>query len=278
MRHHILLPTDFSDNAMSAALYAINLYKNESCTFYFLHAWSFSNSSTRTYISSTYIDKLETAAKQQLVELQEQYQKDSGNADHNFEIIFSTEPLVKTIEEAVKAYPVNFIVMGTNGASGASKFLFGSNAVGVINKIKSCPILVIPSDYKFVKTDRIAFPTDFNRMYGEEIEPIKQFAKLHNAKISVFHISKGDDLSEKQDNNLALLKSSLENFEHSFHWMSDSGSKESAIKDFILDYDINLLVMINYEHSFVERITREPIVKNIGFHPIIPFLVVPCIN
>src|SRR5690606_657141 len=104
--------------------------------------------------------------------------------------------------------------------------------------------------------------------YGEEIEPIKQFAKLHNAKISVFHISKGDDLSEKQDNNLALLKSSLENFEHSFHWMSDSGSKESAIKDFILDYDINLLVMINYEHSFVERITREPIVKNIGFHPI----------
>ena len=56
MRQHILLPTDFSDNALAAIEYTLKLYANEPCTFYFLHAWSFTSQTSRTYITSNFID------------------------------------------------------------------------------------------------------------------------------------------------------------------------------------------------------------------------------
>ena len=42
-----------------------------------------------------------------------------------------------------------------------------------------------------------------------------------------------------------------------------------------MDLKINLLVLVNYKHSLIEKITKEPIIKKIGFHPIVPFLVIP---
>ncbi|WP_421151084.1 hypothetical protein [Seonamhaeicola sp. NFXS20] len=38
MRRKILLPTDFSDNSWSAVVYALKLFKNEFCTFYFINS------------------------------------------------------------------------------------------------------------------------------------------------------------------------------------------------------------------------------------------------
>ena len=36
-----------------------------------------------------------------------------------------------------------------------------------------------------------------------------------------------------------------------------------------------MLVMVNYKHSFIESILNEPVVKKIGFQPMVPFLVIP---
>ncbi|WP_308992875.1 hypothetical protein QLS71_015560 [Mariniflexile litorale] len=35
------------------------------------------------------------------------------------------------------------------------------------------------------------------------------------------------------------------------------------------------LAMVNYKHSFIEAIIIEPVIKKIGFHPMVPFLVIP---
>ena len=40
MRKKILLPTDFSKNAWNAILYALELYKNETCEFYIVNIFS----------------------------------------------------------------------------------------------------------------------------------------------------------------------------------------------------------------------------------------------
>jgi hypothetical protein len=33
--------------------------------------------------------------------------------------------------------------------------------------------------------------------------------------------------------------------------------------------------MVNYKHAFIEHIIKEPVIKKIGFNPIVPFLVIP---
>ena len=278
MRQHILLPTDFSDNAWSAALYALKLFNNEPCTFYFLHTWTFSNSGSRTYITSTYLDTLKDESKKRLEELKDQLKAESTNAKHKFKVIHSTNSLLPTIKKAIKKHKINMVVMGTKGATGAKEFLFGSNTVNIINKIKLCPVLVVPDAYDFVTPEQIAFPTDFNRFYGEELLPLKQLSKLYGSKIRVVHINQSDNLTEKQNYNLAMLKAYLEDYQSSVHWMPDFGTKEQSIRNFIEELNINILTMINYEHSFIENVIKEPVVKKIGFHTDIPFLVIPCFN
>ena len=57
--------------------------------------------------------------------------------------------------------------------------------------------------------------------------------------------------------------------------MPDFSTVEHAIQEFIEELEIDILVMINYEHSFIERIIKEPIIKKMTFNTAVPFLVIP---
>ncbi|WP_179006729.1 universal stress protein [Winogradskyella forsetii] len=276
MKKNILLPTDFSDNAWCAAVYALKLYANVECNFYFLHSWSVLPNTARTYITSNYVNTVKEKALQQLADLKHTAENANVNANHSFEIILSKEKLQKAITTAVEKHKIDLIVMGTKGASKTRELFFGSNTVNTI-KSKLCPIFVVPDEYDFVTPKQIAFPTDFNRFYGEELLPIKHLADMNNSKIRIVHITKNSNLTSMQDYNLAMLKVYLENHPHTFHWMPDYANKVQEINDFIEELDINILVMINYQHSFIEKVMNEPVVHKIGFHPKIPFLAIPCV-
>lgn len=275
MRHQILIPTDFSDNAWSAALYAIKLYANVPCTFYFSHTWTFLNTGTRTYISPKYIDPLKDEVKNQLAAFKERAQAESVNPDHEFETLYNEGELWDTVELALRKHSIDMVVMGTKGATGAKKLILGSNAVTVLSKIKRRPVMLVPNKCEYTDPKNIVFPTDFNRSYGVELEPLKKLADLHDSVIDVLHIQGKEELSEVQNENLEMLKEALKGHEHRFNWMGEYDKKADAIMDFVKENDMNVLTMINYEHSFIENLTKEPIVKRIGFKSKIPFLVVP---
>lgn len=275
MRHHILIPTDFSENAWSATLYAIKLYSEKPCTFYFLHAWTFVNTKSRTYISPNYIDKLKDTSKEQLAAIKERAQTEAINKDHEFESIFTTDPLTEAIITAIGEHKIDLLVMGTRGATGAKEFLFGSNAVTVINRVKLCPVLLIPNNCGFETPKQVAFPTDFSRLYGRELFTIKNLIALHNSEINILHINASDTLTDRQRNNYNILKEYLKDIPHTFYWKFDYATKEQAIKDFIDEHKINVLTMVNYRHSFIEDFIKEPVIKKMGYHSEIPFMVLP---
>ena len=56
--------------------------------------------------------------------------------------------------------------------------------------------------------------------------------------------------------------------------MPDYDKKAKVIQDFIEELEINILAMVSNRHSFIEKIINEPVVKIIGFHPKVPFLVI----
>ncbi|GGW21936.1 universal stress protein UspA [Arenibacter certesii] len=277
MRHHILIPTDFSENAWSAALYALKLYAEKPCTFYFLHAWTFSSGS-RTYVSPSYIDILQDKSKAHLAEVKELAISESTNSEHKFEILFRLDPLLDAIKNVIEEHHIDQIIMGTKGATGAKEFLLGSNTVSVIDKVRLCPLLLVPSNFAYVTPNQIGFPTDFNRGYGDELQPIKNLADIHNSRIKVLHINSKEHLTETQNANMDFLKTNLKDYQHSFNWVPDKGKKEHAIESFIEENNINILTMINYEHGIIEDFIKEPVIKRLGYHSDIPFFVVPHTN
>lgn len=275
MRHHILIPTDYSENARNAALYAIRLYADKACVYYFLHAWSFVNTGSRTYIAPDYIDRIKDISKNQLIAIREQAKAGAINKDHEFKSIFTTDPLTDAITTAIGQHKIELLIMGTKGATGAQEFLFGSNAVNVIMKVKSCPVLLVPKDHEFEIPRKIGFPTGFLRTYGEELLAIKKLTALHNASLNILHINSIESLTETQRTNFNILKEYFKHMPHTFFWKFDYTKKEQAIKDFIEENAINVLTMINYKHGFIEDLIKEPVIKKLGYHTEIPFMVLP---
>jgi nucleotide-binding universal stress UspA family protein len=215
-------------------------------------------------------------ARKELLKLKELAESTNANSNHDFEVILSTDELTDAIEFAVKKHKINMVVMGTKGSTAAKELFFGSNTVKVIQRMRLCPVLIVPTDIDFIVPKQIAFPTDFSRYYGnKELDPLKNISALYNSKIRIVHINVETHFDEVQEYNLKMLKEYLKNCEHSFHWIPDYSKRVVEIKDFIDAYGINMLVMVNYKHSFIESIVNEPVIKKIGFGPTVPFLVIP---
>lgn len=275
MKKSILLPTDFSDNAWSAAVYALKLLSHEECTFYFLHSTKM-KASTMSNISNKLLKIMSDNAMQDLKALKEMAESTNANANHEFEVILSASDLQKAIEISVTKYHIDLVVMGTKGATGAKEIFFGSNTVRIIKKIKLCPILIVPDEFSYVVPNQIAFPTDFRRCYEDrELKHLKDLIELYDSKIRVVCILSKDKLTGVQEYNMTMLESYFENYDSSFHFMPNYAKKAEEINDFIELLEINMLVMVNYQHSFIESIVKEPVIKKIGFHPMVPFFVIP---
>ncbi len=168
------------------------------------------------------------------------------------------------------------VVIGKKGSTAAKELFLGGNTIETIKKMRLCPILIVPEEHDFTPPKQIAFPTDFNRFFDDkELRPLKNLAEMNNSKIRVVHINVEPNLNDIQEYNYIVLKSFLEDYEHSFHWMPDYANKSHEITTFIKDLEIDILVMMNYKHSFLENLLKEPVVKKIGTHPLVPFLVIP---
>ncbi|WP_160114553.1 universal stress protein [Aquimarina sp. AU474] len=279
----ILVPTDFSNNAYSALCYATRLFQNQVCQFYILNTFEVHTPVLTGRIDTKKGDllyqKLSVESQEGLDKVFHSIVRDTDDLAHTFETISVSKGLTQTILKTIDSKNIDLVVMGTKGATGASALFMGSNAVKVIQKVKNCPVLLIPNEFDFKTPTEIAFPTDFNRFYiPEDLKPLMYIASLFDANIRVFHIHEEEKLDEIQEYNYHTLKKYLEDFTYSIHWISKLNQKAFLINDFIDQLDIDLLAMINYRHSLIETIAHEPVIKKLGFRSSVPFLIIPDVN
>lgn len=276
----ILLPTDFSNNSWNAIKYGLQLYKNETCTFYLLNTYS----PVIYHVEYVLVnpgqfglyDTARETSLEQLKTLKKRIIRTCKNPNHTFEIVSRFNTLIPEIKDTIKELQIDLIVMGTKGATAASEVLFGTNTVHTIKNVK-CPVLAIPDNFDFETPLEILFPTDYEVEYQtDHISPFLDIAKTFHSRIHVLNASYGYDLSETQEKNRLILDAYFGNTAHLFHSVSNQKVTE-AIQNFQLKTHINLLVMINNKHSFFEKLFFKPIINEIGFHLNIPFLVIPSV-
>lgn len=277
----ILIPTDFSENAWNAIDYAMQLFRNKKCTFYLLNTYTPVIPSSRFMAKMidgvSIVDAVRNSSEQGLLNTVDRIKTKYGNSSHSFETISSFNLLVEEVKDIVDAYDINLVVTGTKGASGIDEVFMGSNTVRIIKNSKKCPVLAIPQHFDFVTPSEIAFATDFNRFYtASELNPLMELAEMFQATIRIVHVQYGiKALSELQQFNLNMLRRYLNQSEHYVHTVSELNSVSQTLEMFTEELDIHLLALLNYQHSYMEKMTREPIVKRTAFHTQIPLLVIP---
>ncbi|SHJ35444.1 universal stress protein [Pseudozobellia thermophila] len=272
----VLIPTDFSPNAMHAISYAMQLYKCERTIFYFLHAYAdeiyapLRNKGKEPTEEDK--DRTRKKAEETLEKIAAELTAKYHNPKHSFKTVAAMDPLVDAVNDWVNRINVDLVIMGTQGQTSDKKITFGSHTVQVFKYVQ-CPVLAIPEGYGFQQPKRIVFATDYMLPYKRrELKLLNTLAADFKSEVHCLHISDFEDLSHRQLDNKRFLQESLANA-YLFFDRRPVKNKAEAIMEYIEEKNSTLLVMVNARHSFLEDLLYRSTIDEIGLHPKIPFLV-----
>ncbi|MGJ8716304.1 universal stress protein [Maribacter stanieri] len=273
----ILLPTDFSENSLTAIRYGLTLYKDLKCSFFLLNSYMPPVYHTEYLMGSPAQiglgDIVQQNSQDNLENLKKKLEKEFENPLHTFTTHSALNVLSSEVARTVEAEGIDVIIMGTQGATGAKEILLGTNTVHVIKNSK-CPVLVIPSGFEYEVPEQILFPNDFEvSLNKESLASLLKIVNSHVSQVNVMHVYTGNELTIVQKKNKEQLANVLS--ENGFFHEVKSNEIITAINEFQIKQKINLLVMVQNKHTFLERLFIEPVIKKIGFHVTVPFLVIP---
>ncbi|GMN11751.1 hypothetical protein MTsPCn9_29340 [Croceitalea sp. MTPC9] len=280
----ILLPTDFSPNARKAIDYAIYLFENVECKFHILNSYQVSASgleNTRSRARGTRLFRaIKEEAERNIKRLVNELETKNKNSLHTFEGHSIADSLVNAVAWTIKNNNIEFVFMGTKGSSAVKEVFMGSSTIQILKHIDYCPIVAVPSDYSYDLPDKIVFATNFEHVYSKaELVPLIELAKLWNSKIDIVHVEKGEELNDNQKAAKSLLAKRLHKLSQSFIEVDGHSKISEAIMSYTeSNKEIGMIVMINYWHSFFEKLTKENVIKRVVFYTEVPFLILPLID
>lgn len=277
---HIVVATDFSNNAYNALFYVSKLFRHKTCTFFLLNAYDvhtpLKSKSIANEGKKDFLEQLGDESMEGLRQTMHRINLDEPNPKHQYHLISAKGEVTEEIVKAAGKHKAGLVVMGNKGATGNISVFLGSKSTKTISTLKTCPVLAVPEEAEFVKPNELAFATDYKRtLKPEMIKPLKDMAHLCHAAVRILHIHEEEKLDKVQETNLKLLLDQLKPLDHSTHWLPSFTSKTEAIQAFLDGLGIGMLVMIDYKLGFMEKLLREPVITKMMFNISIPFLVIP---
>ena len=276
MTKNILIPTDFSRNAWGAISYAIDLFINEPCTFYIMHAYEINSFEMEQLLldnpDRTPKEIAEEHADSELKKISQRISFRDEALDHTYIYISQHNDLLNAVKDIVEKKDIELVVIGTKGKSESTNIPFGSNAVTIMENIRNCPVLAIPPNVIFTDPNEIVFPTSFRTHYKKrELSHLTEIARITNAPIRILHVRKEDELDETQENYKALLERCFEGLEYTIHILEDSNVSK-ALQMFVESRGSEMIAFINKKHNFFNKIFAQPLVNTLGVNSKVPLL------
>ncbi|KGL62502.1 universal stress protein [Polaribacter sp. Hel1_85] len=278
MKRKILLPTDFSKNSWHAIKYALELYKNDHCDFYILNVFTAPKNIMESLMNSEPGSELYELEKEKsekgLVKILDLLKVQvSENQKHHFKTISIFNDPLEAIKNIVEKEDIEMIVMGTKGITNSRKVAYGSTAIYVMEKVRNCPVIVVPEIARHILPKEIVFPTSYKTHYKRrELNHLIEIAKKCDSNIEILHVFEEEKLDKNQEQHKEMLKEIFEDVSYSFHELSIN-SVEAAITIFVESRDSDMVAFINKKHAFFGSILTQPLVKELGFNSLVPILV-----
>jgi nucleotide-binding universal stress UspA family protein len=276
MQKQVLIPTDYSNNAFNAIVYAFELFANEDCTFHIFHSYFLARSASGNVLfpepEPHEYDAVARASGASMLRLKSKVGLLADNPRHTIYFDHQFGTLIELLEEKVKRENIDLIVMGTRGITDDTKVAYGRNSVNVMESISACAVLAVPANVHYKRINEIIFPTNFKSHFNDrEIKTFVKLAQLEKSPIRILHIGEEAELSERQRNNRKQLEIYFEGLEYTNHWLKKIGVKEGVLS-FVNDRNSGMIAFVNKKHWFFGSVFSNPLVKSLGIHSKVPIL------
>lgn len=271
----IVVPTDFSENAFNALKYSAELFKYEKCEFYVIHAYAdevYENDVISDEVLQETKKAVRNRSEKEVEGIIRKVEQEFSNPRHQFHGSSAFGLLIDEVNDLVDRENADLIVTSTRGKTNDRKITFGSNTLQIIKYVQ-CPVLSIPEDYTYAIPEKILFPTNYMLPYQRrELKLVGDLSRALNIEVHLLHVSRFPSETFRQRDNKLAIEEQLYDVEIEFH-REKKMEKTKAILKAIDDMKIDLLVLVNSRHSYLENVLYHSTIDEIGLHPKIPFLV-----
>ncbi len=276
----ILLPTDFSENAWNAILYALTIFKEMPREFFLFNSYQVGRSglmTTRGKMRDTrYFQLMKEESIQKLHKVLQRILDQNPESKHTFHVVSKAGDFISALGSTIIEERIDGIIMGTAGATGLKEVFMGSNAHKVIKTIDFCPIIAVPNQWKKnPEANQILLATGFEYLFEKyEFEPLLNMAKLLQSEVVLGYVGDSSDLTSQQQSTKKLMERFLKPVGVQSVSIEEVGFIHESIQHYIKNNpNIGMLAMINYWHSYMEKLMHEPTIKKVAFNCNVPLLV-----
>jgi nucleotide-binding universal stress UspA family protein len=272
----ILFPTDFSDAAHNAFVHALKWAKLVQGELVLLHSFELPIYDNQ-FFPENYIAIYDSVELSEFEMFKDEIPKLRAIAEkeHLDKIKMSHRlkqgDLVSNIKETIKEESIDYVVMGTSGATGWESFLMGTNATSVVTDA-GIPVYCVPSDAPFQNINTIGFTTRFRSKDKKALELVLKLAHKAKAKVKCLYVKTSD--SDVSKATIAEWKEEYKSEPIDFFIIEDD-DVQAIITDFIMYKEVDLLIMLPYKRGFFEGLFHTSLTKKLATDFEIPILSIP---
>lgn len=286
--NYVLVPVDFSDYSLKAAIVGFDIAEKLESNMVLYHS-----SPRPEYLTIPYSDVIvydsalflnyEMTEKMTNQKFEAFLNKLTAVIDYQRWKKAKPEYIVK-IGEAdddilsyIEIHPPKMVVMGIRGVDAETGDLMGSTTASVIFNTK-VPVMAIPentpanwvNDFK-----RVAYATNFESIDFVAIDKLLKLLKPFECKVICLHVNKGENGTLDE----AMLEGMREALCEKYPYaefdcrLVHNKSLPDAIDHFIQDNQINVLAMTTHKRNLLTRIFNPSIAREMVLHSQTPILV-----
>jgi nucleotide-binding universal stress UspA family protein len=185
--NRILVPVDFSKPSENALRVASELARKNNAELYVVHVVEMAETLFGTEqfnINDEQIIFFMKMAKKRFAKFLKRTYLEGLRVTDIVEVGAPT----MAINDLQKEHKIDFIVMGSNGASGIDEILIGSNTEIVVRH-SNVPVLVVKQELENLEINKIAFASNFDKENIKAFNRARAFADTFDAELHLLYVN-----------------------------------------------------------------------------------------
>ncbi len=268
---NILVPTDFSDCADTAAAAAIKLANHSGAKIHFLHLAIDQTGSGHVpgnvLVAETKKVRDARAKLYQLVRTAE-----AEGVQAKPELVLGTG--AEHIENYLKPFNIDLLVMGSHGATGIREKIIGSHTQHVIRHC-TIPSVVVKLEPARFPPKNMVYASTFKPEHDHALRQVVNFARYWDASLHLLFINSIEHpVEENQAHNRMEKEMEMIKDVRFTQNIADTNDIEFGIAQFTQQIDADMIAIAQEHRGVLDRIVHPGIADELINHSAVPVLVV----
>ncbi|GEQ86304.1 hypothetical protein ULMS_18120 [Patiriisocius marinistellae] len=212
----ILIPLDFKVNCYEAIDYAINFFKHEKCHFYFINCFKLDidglNAIHLLQADDDWFEKPKHQSEKNLGSIIKKFTINNRGKDHRFSAISKCNNLIEGVKSVIEEIDIDIVILAGK-ANNISTEKYSRNTKRIIENIRECPIMIIPSSAKIHENPEFVLVSNFEEELPKtELENWYELVKTARGLIRIVTLASRDKMTSLQKLHQNRVRFQIEMF------------------------------------------------------------------